>query len=69
LGGFVAFNGVTDTVGSTEVPNVQQVLQNRFPGDLILELNNLTKENDPWVTPGIVHVPEPMACPAGTTPF
>jgi RHS repeat-associated protein len=69
LGGFVAFKGVTDTVGSSDVPNVQSYLQNRFPGDLILELNNLPKAYDPMVTGGIVSVPQPMGCPAGTTPF
>jgi hypothetical protein len=48
---------------------VQRYLQNRFPGDLILELNNLPATQDPGVTFGIVSVPEPMGCPAGTTAF
>jgi RHS repeat-associated protein len=69
LHGLVAFNGVTDTIGSTVVPNVQERLQGRFPADLILELNSLPKEDDPWVTLAIVSVPDPMACPAGTTAF
>ena len=69
LGGFLGFMGVTDTVGSSDVPNVQSFLQNRFPGDLILQLNNLPTKYDPGVTAGIVSVPEPMGCPAGTTPF
>jgi len=69
LHGLVGFKGVTDTVGSSDVPNVQRYLQNRFPGDLILELNNLPKQDDPMVTGAFVEVPEPMGCPVGTVSY
>ena len=70
LGGVVAFKGVTDTVGSSTVPNVQQYLQNRFPGNLILELNNLPAKNDSGQsTFTALSVPQPMGCPAGTNAF
>ncbi len=42
--GGVSFSGITDVIGSNVVPNVRDVLQNRNPGILILELPSSTSD-------------------------
>ena len=58
------FGGVGDTIGSVDVKNVQAFLQDKFPGDLILEFVN---GKDLGVVPVVVIVPANIACPCGTT--
>jgi len=60
----VSFQGIVDTVGSTDVPDVQNFLMNRYPGDLIIELPGASKDNG--VSQGAVTVPSGMSCPVGT---
>ena len=57
------FSGVTDTVGSRDVPNVQQFLMNKYPNKLIVELVNGT---DVGNVPVVVMVPAENVCPANT---
>jgi len=69
LGGILGFSGVSGTIGSKDVPDVQNYLQNRLPGDLVLKLNGLSKANDPMETFGVVSTPGKVACPVGTVPI
>jgi len=62
--GGASFSGITDVVGSNEVPNVRDVLQARYPGQLILELPSSKDLGSVDVT--IRGVPEDKPCPAGT---
>jgi len=58
------FSGIGDTVGSTDVADVQNVLQNRYPGVLILEFVN---GQDLGTVPVTLMIPAGMSCPCGTT--
>jgi RHS repeat-associated protein len=69
LGGILGFTGVSDTIGNSQVKNVQGYLQDVYPGALELELNGLPKANDPMVTFGVVSTPGEVGCPVGTSPI
>jgi len=56
--------GIGDTVGSTDVADVQNVLMNANPGMLILELVNGV---DLGTVPVTLMVPAGISCPCGTT--
>jgi RHS repeat-associated protein len=58
------FHGLSDTIGSQDVPNVQTFLQNRFPNSVILELVSGT---DQGTVPINLHVPPDISCPSFTT--
>ncbi len=60
-----SFQGVVDTIGSTQIPNVQDYLMQEYPGKTIIELPGSPR--DLGVTQGIFTVPATMSCPAGTT--
>ena len=59
-----SFSGVTDTIGSSTVPNVQNFLMKNNPGALILEL---VTGSDMGKVPVQIQVPASMSCPAGTS--
>ena len=65
------FHGISDTVGSTDVPDVQTYLQNKYPNAVILELVNgqdSTAFNPQDVIVDInLHVPPEISCPSFTT--
>ncbi|HJX83594.1 MAG TPA: RHS repeat-associated core domain-containing protein [Candidatus Angelobacter sp.] len=58
-----SFSGITDTIGSSVVPNVQQTLMQNNPGKLILEL---VTGHEMGTVPVHIQVPATRACPAGT---
>jgi hypothetical protein len=58
-----SFSGITDTIGSSSVPNVQNFLMKSNPGALILEL---VTGSDMGKVPVQITVPGGMSCPAGT---
>ncbi len=60
-----SFHGVVDTIGSTQIPNVQDYLMQEYPGKTIIELPGSPR--DLGVTKGVFTVPASMSCPAGTT--
>jgi hypothetical protein len=51
-------------VGSSEIPNVQSYLMNKYPGKLIIELPGASK--DYGITDVMLKIPNAMNCPAGT---
>jgi RHS repeat-associated protein len=59
-----SFSGITDTIGSRTVPNVQNFLMKSNPGALILEL---VTGSDMGKVPVTITVPGGMSCPAGTS--
>lgn len=59
------FEGIVDSIGSTDVPNVQGFLMSKYPGDLIIELPGASK--DYGITPVQITGPSGMSCPEGTT--
>jgi RHS repeat-associated protein len=59
-----SFSGITDTIGSSTVPNVQNFLMKNNPGSLILEL---VTGSDMGTVPVQIQVPASMSCPAGTS--
>ncbi len=59
-----SFSGITDTIGSSTVPNVQNFLMKNNPGALILEL---VTGSDMGTVPVQIQVPPSMSCPAGTS--
>jgi len=63
--GTASFKGITDVIGSDVVPKVRDVLQNRYPGLLILELPSLP--NDIGAVKVEINVPFSFPCPTGTT--
>lgn len=58
------FQGLVDTIGSTDIPNVQSYLINKNPGKLIIELPGASQ--DYGITNVTVTVPSTLPCPAGT---
>jgi len=60
-----SFNGIGDTIGSTDVANVQGVLMSKNPGVLILEFVNGAKDLN--TVPVTIVVPASIPCPCGTT--
>jgi hypothetical protein len=62
--GGASFSGITDVIGSDVVPNVRDVLQNRYPGLLILELPSLP--SDIGTVNIELTVPANFPCPTGT---
>jgi RHS repeat-associated protein len=60
----ISFRGLVDTIGSTDIPNVQSYLMNKNPEKLIIELPGASQ--DYGVTNVTVIVPSALACPAGT---
>lgn len=65
------FHGISDTIGSQDVPNVQTYLQNKYPNAVILELvsgQDSTAFNPQDVIVQInLHVPPEISCPSFTT--
>jgi RHS repeat-associated protein len=59
-----SFGGIGDTIGSTDVPDVQNMLLNRYPGALILEFVNGA---DLGTVPVTLMIPAGLSCPCGTT--
>lgn len=57
------FLGISDIVGSKEVPNVKRFLMNIFPNTLVIELVSGTDEGVAGIT---ITVPESIGCPQGT---
>lgn len=58
------FAGLTEVVGSTDVPNVRDYLRSRFPNALVLEL---VTGKDERVAGVMIQVPAQMQCPSGTS--
>jgi len=58
-----AFYGISDTIGSNDVPDVQNFLMNRFPDTLILEL---ISGRDEGITSVSIKIPHTLNCPIGT---